>query len=270
MHKRTDEGEFNVRKYLVGIAGAALLALLVVTACSGGAAVENVVPQQSLPGEQPTEAVAPVEPVPTEAPADAPASPTVEEVPPTAEAAAAEPVAFAIVPQESEARFVIQEVLAGVDTTVVGVTNAVEGQLYPNFVDPAQTTVGAIRVDLSTLQTDNGFRNRALRDAILQTANPEYQYATFTPTALNGLPESITLGQPFDFEIAGDLLIRGVTRPVTFLATAMPVSETRIEGRASLTIPYTEFVTIPRLPPQVASVDENVTLELDFVAVPVQ
>lgn len=253
------------------IAGAALLALLVVTACAGGVETDVPTVEESIPGEQPVEAAPPTEPAPTEPPAEEPAaSPTVEEVPPTAEPASGPAATFALVAEESEARFVIQEVLAGVDTTVVGVTNAVEGQLHPDFVDPSQTTIGAIRVDLSTLQTDNGFRNRALRDAILESANPEYQYAEFTPTALSGLPESITLGQPFDFQITGDLLIHGVTRSVTFNATATPVSEARIEGIASLTVPYTEFVTIPRLPPQVASVADDVTLELDFVAVPVQ
>lgn len=264
-----------MRKHRPYLVGPALLVLLAVTACTGtpapAATAEAPVGEEPLEVVQPEatteveEAVEPAAPSPT-----AEAEPATEQVATEEAAAGAGPVAFRIVPEESQARFVIQEVLAGADTTVVGATNAVEGEIMADFANPAQSSAGEFRVDLSTLLTDNNFRNRALRDMILETNNPEFQYAVFAPTAVTGLPETISIGQAVDFQVTGDLTIHGTTQPVTFDATATPVSDARIEGSATMTLPYSTFVTIPRLPPQVASVSENVTLELDFVAVPAQ
>ncbi len=263
-----------MRKYLAYLVGAMLLAL-VITGCAGAPAAATV---EAPVGEVPLEAVQPEATAEIEQAVETTTpNPTAEAVEPATEQVATEesaagtgPVAFRVVPEESQARFVIQEVLAGADTTVIGATNAVEGQIMADFANPAQSSAGAFRVDLSTLLTDNSFRNRAIREMILQTDNPEFQYAVFEPAALTGLPESVAIGQPFSFQATGDLTIRGTTQPVTFDVTATPVSEARIEGSATLTLPYSTFVTIPRLPPQVASVSENVTLELAFVAVPVE
>jgi hypothetical protein len=58
-----------------------------------------------------------------------------------------------------------------------------------------------------------------------------------------------------------------VSAPLTFDATVTPVSDTRLEGTASATIPYADFgISILRLPPQVASVEDTVTLEIQFAA----
>jgi polyisoprenoid-binding protein YceI len=173
-----------------------------------------------------------------------------------------------IVPEESEARFLIDEVLSGADKTVVGTTTAVEGTITADKDNPQNVSVSAVKVDLSTLTTDSSFRNRAIRDLILQTGDPANQFATFEPTGYEGLPESVTIGEPFTFQITGDLTIHGVTRQETFEVTLNPVSETRIEGTATLSdITYADYgVQILRLPDQVASVEDTVTLELSFVA----
>jgi polyisoprenoid-binding protein YceI len=180
--------------------------------------------------------------------------------------AASAGVIFNIVPEESEARFIIDEILNNNPFTVVGVTNQVGGQLIVDFADPSKTQIGEIVVNVRTLATDDGNRDRAIRGFILST--DRFEFSRFMPTALNGLPESVTFGEPLNFTIDGDLTVMETTTPVTFEASVTPVSETRIEGLATLTINYADLgVSIPRLPPQVASVDEDIRLELDFVAV---
>lgn len=194
--------------------------------------------------------------------ADAPAEPTAEPAP------ASNPVTFSLVPDETEARFRVNEVLTGQPTEVVGTTSAVTGgDITVDFANPAGATVSPVTVDLSTLVTDNNFRNRAIQDAILQSSRSEFQYAEFTVTSVSGLPDRVTVGQPVTFQISGDMSLHGVTAPLTFDATATPVSETRLEGTASTTIPYADFgIAILRLPPQVASVEDMVTLEIQFAA----
>ncbi len=194
-------------------------------------------------------------------------SPSAPTDPPVSAPIGATGTTFVLVPAESEARFIVNEVLNGQPKTVIGATNAVEGQIVADYANPPAVSMSVIRVDLSTLTTDNSFRNRAIRDMILETGNPAYQYAEFVMTSVSGLPDSVTLGQPFDFQITGNLTIHGVTREVTFDATVTPVSETRLEGIASYATLYSDFdVTILRLPPQVASVEEQVILEMEFVA----
>jgi len=61
--------------------------------------------------------------------------------------------------------------------------------------------------------------------------------------------------------------VRDVTNQVTFDAVVTPISETRLEGLASTTILYADFnLTIPEAP-AVAGVDDEVVLEIEFVAI---
>ena len=111
-------------------------------------------------------------------------------------------------------------------------------------------------------------RNRAVKNRILQT--DAYEFVTFQPTQLTGLPESAAAGEPLSFQIVGDLTIRDTTKQVTFDVTLTPVDETRLEGLATLTIPYGDFgLAIPDSP-SVDTVADDVTLELEFVAVATQ
>jgi polyisoprenoid-binding protein YceI len=178
-------------------------------------------------------------------------------------------IVFRIVPDQSEARFLIDEVLAGSPKVVVGTTSDVSGEITGAFASPQSVSVGPIQVDMSTLRTDNSFRNRALHDAILQTGSEANRFALFQVTAIDGLPPEVVFGAPYELSLVGDLTIHGVTRPVVFAGVVTPVSESRLEGTASVSLPYSDFgIQILRLPPQVASVGDTVTLEIDFVAEP--
>lgn len=170
-----------------------------------------------------------------------------------------------IVPEDSEVRFIIDGVLNNAPYTVVGTTDQVAGELAIDPSNPAASQVGVIQVNARTLTIDNEFRNRAIKNRILMT--DEYEYITFTPTELVGLLESVEIGQSYSFQIVGDLTIRDVTQQVTFDVTAMPESAERLSGTAQTTIAYADFgLSIPEVP-QVASVADDVRLEIDFVAV---
>lgn len=212
-------------------------------------------------------------PATTIAPTNEPATSTAAAV---ASTAAPEPAAgaattsassqqtFEIVSAESEARFLIDEVLRGAPVTVVGVTDQVAGQIALDPSDLAATQLGVIQVNARTLATDNDFRNRAIKNAILNTDS--YEFVTFTPTSISGLPATVTVGQPFTFQITGDLTIKDTTRSVTFDATVTPVSETELSGTASTSVLYRDFnLAIPDSP-SVDTVADTVRLEIDFVA----
>jgi polyisoprenoid-binding protein YceI len=187
---------------------------------------------------------------------------------PTAVATEAAPVAanqiFEIVPGESEARFLIDEVLRGADVTVVGTTDQVAGQIGLDPNAPQSAQVGVIQVNARDLATDSEFRDRAIKNAILLTN--EHEFVTFTPTAIEGLPETVTVGQPFSFQINGDLSIAGSTQAVVFEVTVTPMSDTEISGTAVTTVLYRDFgLNIPDSP-AVDTVADEVRIELDFIA----
>lgn len=179
-------------------------------------------------------------------------------------AAASGALVFEVSSDESQARFLIDEVLNGADKTVVGVTNAVAAQIVIDPASPADVQLGTVQVNARTFITDSGSRNRAIQNLILQTNT--YELVTFTPTAYAGLPASIAVGDTFSFQVTGDLTIRDITSQVTFDVTVTVESDSRISGLASTTIDRATYdLQIPSVP-QVASVEQTIILELEFVA----
>jgi polyisoprenoid-binding protein YceI len=175
-------------------------------------------------------------------------------------------VLFTIIPEQSEARFRIDEVLLGDPKTVVGTTDQIAGEILVDWDDPANSQLGLIRVNVRTFSTDNEFRNRALRGQILEADQDEYEFADFIPVELLQLPSSIAVGDSVAFQIRGNLTVHGVTREVIFDATLTIVSENHIEGNAQTTVRYQDFdVTIPEAP-GVANVSDQVEVEISFVA----
>jgi polyisoprenoid-binding protein YceI len=171
---------------------------------------------------------------------------------------------FEIAQAESEARFIINEVLDGSPKTVVGVTAEVAGQILIDPADLSQVQVGVMRVNARTLTTDSGTRNNAIRNIILQTN--QFEFVTFTPTQITGLPASAGVGDSVTFQMSGDLTVRDITQPVTFNVTVTVESADRIRGLATTTISRADFdLQIPSVP-RVASVEETLQLELEFVA----
>jgi polyisoprenoid-binding protein YceI len=171
-----------------------------------------------------------------------------------------------IVPAESEVRFSIDEVLLENPKTVVGKTREVAGDVLVDFETPKNSQMGTIRINVRTLETDNEFRNRALRGQILQAEQAEFEFAEFAPTQLIGLPDIVVIGEPFTFQIQGRLTVHGVTREVTFDASITPVNESEITGTAQTMVLYRDFgMTIPEAP-GVANVSDDVKLEIDFTA----
>lgn len=171
---------------------------------------------------------------------------------------------FTIDPAGSQVRFELDEDLRGVRNTVIGVTDQVAGQLSVDLSDLSQTQVGAIQINARALETDSNLRNRTMQNEILKTR--EYEFITFTPTGVQGLPASAAVGETVTFTILGDLTIRDITMPVTFSVEAKAASETQLTGTASAIVNRTDFgLQIPSVP-SVANVEEEVELYIDFTA----
>jgi polyisoprenoid-binding protein YceI len=227
----------------------ALLAALLLAACgSPDAAPPDT---ETVPVAADT-ATAQPEPQPTDTPVPEP------------ESAPALSKTFVIVAEESEARFIIDEELFGQPQTVVGITNALSGDLTVDPANPSASVIGPIQIDAGTFVTDNNRRNGAIQRFILQSSR--HRFITFNTTALAGLPDAAAVGDEFQFEITGDLTVREITEPVLFSVTMQIVSESELRGSASTVVALETFeLTIPQVP-SVANVGEEFIVEFDFVA----
>jgi polyisoprenoid-binding protein YceI len=250
-----------MKKRIFALLTLSLLALLTLSACGLLQEPEEVSgPIEAIPlatqaaGVVATEAVAATEP--TAAPTEAPTA--------TTAAPAGTATTFTIDPAASQVRFQLDEDLRGERKTVVGSTDQVAGQLSINLFDLNQTRVGIIQINARALTTDNNFRNRAIQNEILDTG--QYEFITFTPTGIEGLPAGAAVGQTVSFNLVGDLTIRDVTLPATFAVEATVVSDTQIAGAATAVINRADFgLQIPSVP-NVANVEEEVELYIDFTA----
>jgi polyisoprenoid-binding protein YceI len=172
---------------------------------------------------------------------------------------------FAIDPAQSQARFYIDEELLGQPKRVEGINRQVAGQVTVNLGDFAQIDFSPITIAADGFVTDNDRRNGAINRFILQTG--QYPTITFTPTGVENLPAEIAVGQPFSFQLVGNLTIRDITSSVTLEMTVTPISESELQGSGSVTVTRETYqLTIPSVP-SVANVSEDVLLEIDFVAV---
>lgn len=262
-----------MKKIFIGVL-LLFLTLFTATACglleepAAPSATIEAVPLEIEAAEEPT-AVAeepPVEAEAAETEAEEPAAeePAAEE--PAAEAAApsAGLVIFEISQDASEVRFELDEDLRGNRITVVGTTNQVAGQIALDLNDLSTAQVGVIQINARALATDNDFRNRAIQNEILDTG--DYEFISFVPTAVNGLPASASVGEEISFTIDGDLTIRDVTESVTFSVVATAVSATEISGTAIATVLRDAYgLNIPEVP-NVANVENEVDLIINFVA----
>ena len=172
---------------------------------------------------------------------------------------------FRIDSEQSEVRFRINETLVGEELEVVGTTHDVAGDILIDYQNPAASTVGTLAINARTLRTSNDQRNDSIRSQILETRENEFIF--FYPTALLNVPsEPVSVGETVEFQVQGDLEIKGIKQSVTFAVTLTAVAETEITGLGRATVEYADWDITINPPPSVAGVEDTVILEIEFRA----
>ena len=149
----------------------------------------------------------------------------------------------------------------------VGSTHAVQGDVYVDRAHPSNSRIGAITVDISTLQSDRARRDEAIRSQWLESS--KYPTAVFTPTAIRGLPASYTDGQEVQVQSLGTLRVRDVTKPETFTGTVKLAGHT-LTGSVQTSILMTDFGFDPPSILGVLKAENQAQLELQFTAQPAE
>ncbi len=179
---------------------------------------------------------------------------------PTTGAAA---VKLTVAPQGNEARYRIREQLFGVDfpNDAVGATSAITGTIAFDAKGNILPAESKIVVDVSGLKSDKDRRDGYVQRNTLQTA--EYPTVVLVPTAVKGVKLPLPKSGTVDFELAGDLTVRGVTKPTTWRGHAK-FENGKVTGNVTTTFKFADFQMEKPKVRSVLSVEDDITLEYDF------
>jgi polyisoprenoid-binding protein YceI len=172
---------------------------------------------------------------------------------------------YAIVPEESTARYRAQEELAQVGANeAVGETQAIIGQIAFD-ADGLPLPCSRFDVDLRTLKSDEARRDNYLYKNTLQTET--YPLATFVLRGVEGMNGPLVEGQETPLILQGDLTVRDVTKPVAWQADVTLNGDT-LTGNAATSFTMQDFNIEKPSVPVVLSLDDTLQLEIDLTARP--
>jgi polyisoprenoid-binding protein YceI len=170
-------------------------------------------------------------------------------------------------PHGNEARYRVREQLAGLDfpNDAIGKTTGVEGSIAVAADGTVLVNESRFTIDLASLTSDRDRRDNYLRRNTLQTE--EYPTAVFIPKVIRGIKFPMPPNGEIKFQMVGDLTIKGVTKEVSWEAVAKSDNGS-LTGQAKTRFTFADLqLEKPRVR-SVLTVDDDITLEYDFLLVP--
>jgi polyisoprenoid-binding protein YceI len=161
------------------------------------------------------------------------------------------------------ARYRVRERLMGKerDNDAVGQTSAIAGSIGLD-ANGALVRVGSLfTVEMAGLKSDQSRRDTYVRNRLLRTDS--FPSTRLAVTGVRGLPWPLPAAGRLQFELLGDLTVKGVTRPTTWSVNAM-VNGDRLTGTAATAFTFEQFqISQPKVS-VVLSVSDTIRLEYDF------
>ena len=162
-------------------------------------------------------------------------------------------------PTVSFAGFRVDEVLSNIGNfTAVGRTADVSGSIE---LSDTALVAATVEVTMSTLRTDNSFRDGRIYGA-LNTS--EFPKAIFTLAEPVELPASMADSATFSGSAEGDLTIKGVTNRVTFDLQAQLVGDI-IVAVGSSDVVFSDYGVTAPTAPVVVSVEDHGIMEFQLL-----
>jgi len=128
-------------------------------------------------------------------------------------------------------------------------------------IDGDSATTVDITADLSTLESDESFRDNAIRGQALDT--DRFADATFSLTKPITFGQTPSEGQTVKVEATGDLTVHGVTQEVT-----IPLEAKLVKGVIVVTgqidLPFADFDIEKPVAARVLSIEDHGILELQL------
>ena len=180
-----------------------------------------------------------------------------------AAASGAVAVKLTVAPQGNEARYRIREQLFGVDfpNDAVGATSDITGAIAFDAKGNVVPAESKIVVDVTALKSDKDRRDGYVQRNTLQTA--QYPTVVLVPTSMKGVKLPLPKNGTVNFELTGDLTVRGVTKPTTWRGQAK-FENGKITGNVATTFTFADFQMEKPKVRSVLSVEDDIKLEYDF------
>ena len=134
----------------------------------------------------------------------------------------------------------MKEQLAGRNllNEAVGATKDISGQVVVDSSGKVVKDASRIVVGLAGLESDQDRRDNFLRQNTLEIAR--YPEALFVPTEIRGLPSPLPTSGEVEFDLVGDLTIKGVTKPTTWTVEAKANGST-LDAKAETQFAFGDF-----------------------------
>jgi polyisoprenoid-binding protein YceI len=163
----------------------------------------------------------------------------------------------------SEVGYAVVERLAGNEQLTVGVTNVVAGDIVVNTVDPTESRLGEIVINVEMFDSDSNLRDKRLRRDYLEST--EWPFARFETTSIDGLDVEFAESTGFDISLTGLLTVKDVTREETFSGT-VTIEGDRLLADVEAEILSSDYGVGPINIARLAHTDDEVTLSFSLVA----
>ncbi|MCF8240095.1 MAG: YceI family protein [Melioribacteraceae bacterium] len=138
-----------------------------------------------------------------------------------------------------------------------GVTDNIDGYMLLNSVDDLSETQLYFEVDLNTIDTGIGLRNRHMRDNYLETDKYRFTFFEGKFTKITKLSED-----ELDVEVKGKIFIHGITKEISVTGKMIKDGEGyRIKSKFEVELSDYK-IDIPQV--MFLKIDETMKLELDF------
>ncbi|MGH7649386.1 MAG: YceI family protein [Gemmatimonadaceae bacterium] len=182
-------------------------------------------------------------------------------------ARAAGPVHLVVAPKNNEARYFVREQLARINfpSDAVGVTDSVTGGFALDDKGQIIPADSKFVVDLRGLKSDRSMRDGFIQHRTLET--DKYPTVTLVPKELQGLPNPLPDSGRVSFTLLGDLTVRGVTKPTSWMVEAF-MRHGEVRGTASTGFTFDDFQIVKPKVGSVLSVADSIHLVYDFDLVP--
>jgi len=174
----------------------------------------------------------------------------------------------------TKARYVVAERLVGVDfgNEAVGTTEGITGTIVLKADGTIDASQSKITIDMKSFSSDQGLRDMFLQMSVLETS--KFPTLEFVPTKAVGMPfplpqgtpipnSPIVMPQPAGFELMGNMTFHGVTKEVTWRVVST-INANEVSGRATTTVTFDTFGLTKPAVPLLASVEDEIRLELEF------
>ncbi len=169
---------------------------------------------------------------------------------------------FVIDPSGSSAKYVVKENLRLIDTTAVGETSAISGEIYLSPDGLYAGAASSFTIDLRELESDESRRDSYIKRTTLDTSR--FPFAEFAVESLSGFPAGYVEDTQVELTLSGSMTIHGVSQPMTFSVLARQAGDS-LTAAADADFKMTDFGIEPPSV-QIATARNEVHIQIVLLA----